>query len=44
MFNKHLFKTLFFFTLIIGLGMVSFALINHYQQSGNVQQATPARP
>jgi len=37
MLNKHLFKTLFLFALIIGLGMAGFTLISHYQKNGGFQ-------
>jgi hypothetical protein len=37
MFNKHLFKILTIFTLIIGFGLAGFALISHYQKNGGFQ-------
>lgn len=32
MFNKHLFKTLVTFVLIIGVGFIGFTMINNYQE------------
>ena len=37
MFNKHLFKALASFVLIIGIGLAGLALINHYQNNEDVQ-------
>ena len=36
MFNSHLFKTLFIFALIIGVGFLGFTLISNYQKIDSV--------